>query len=371
MDRNRIAIVFACLAALTLVPEARSGPSSLVIGVQDRRLEIRNVDDFDPVANEQTSVRSTLTWMASEKLTVVVANGWADSFLGLDGTSISGMTDGRLRLLYRPTPDWVIGGGTVMPFGLYELTANEVQAAQWMWNPRSGFPLSGFGEGLGWEFTLARAFSLSERVSAGLAFAFLRHAEFELLGGETGKYRLGSETGFSAAIDWELGRGRMIRLDGGFVLFGSDELSGEEFIDQGNVKRLGAAIDYPFASYTLSFAVKGLAKSDNTFFETDSTGAPVEIAQPSGNYLYLDLRIGRAFSRKVLGYLGTRASFMDDSEYAIGANGTTVGFGPGIGYRASNAFSFTVQYNRIEGHGDGDVQLDGNDWLFTMEMRRP
>ncbi len=354
--------------------EAWAGPSSFVIGVQDRRLNIAGVDDpaggdFPAVDNEQTSVRSTWTWRTTEKLTVVAQTGWAKSFLELNDTELTGMTDGRLRLLYRPAPAWVLGVGTIIPFGLYELTANEVTAAQWTWNPRSGFPLSSFGAGLGYELTLARAFDLSDNVSAGFAGAFLKHAEFDLLAGGTGKYQLGDEFGLSSALDIRFARGRMLRLDFAYVLFGTDQLGGADFVDQGDQIQLGAQLHLPAGAFTTTWAVRGVTKGDNTLFQTDDADSLVEIAQASGSYLYFDGRVAYAFTRNFLFHVFGRITASDESEYAIGANGTSFQFGPGIGWRIGRSASVGLQYGYIDGHGDGDVSFDGSDILFTLELR--
>ena len=133
--------------------------SSLVVGVQDRRLDIEASFAENDVVNDQTSLRATYTWDMGDAVTIVAAGGAASSYLGLNDTRIGGPTDLRVRGLIHPGDTWVFGIGSIVPLGLYELTANEVTAAQWVWNPRSGFPLTRLGEGLGWVCSWPRSIS--------------------------------------------------------------------------------------------------------------------------------------------------------------------------------------------------------------------
>ncbi|NNF07354.1 MAG: hypothetical protein HKN21_11385, partial [Candidatus Eisenbacteria bacterium] len=159
------------LGLALLIPTSTLGATSLVVGIQDHRLNIDTgfLDDLDPVENNQKSLRATFTWDVNETFTVVAEGGGASSFLELTDETITGMTDLRLRGLYRVTDRWVLGAGTIIPFGLYELTSAEATTAQWTWNPRSGFPISSFGEGFGWEVTTAYGFPLGTDVTAGVA----------------------------------------------------------------------------------------------------------------------------------------------------------------------------------------------------------
>lgn len=366
MKGATIIITFALL--ITLAGTAAAGPVSLLIGVQDRRLHVVGVDELGPADNDQTSVRSTFTWRAGEKWTLVGASAWASSYLSVNDTRLSGATDGRFRLLYRPTPDWVIGGGTIFPFGLYELSANEVTAGQWMWNPRSGFPISSFGEGLGWEGTIARAFSLSGNITGGFGAAYVRHAKFDLLD-QGGEYRLGDEGGISLALDFDLGTDRKLRLDGAYVFFGTDRLNGEDHIDQGNQVTGLFSLDWPLGSFGSWWAARYTIKSDNTLYDDGDPESSLEISQPSGSYLFVDGRISHAAGQKALIFAQGRYSNMAGSDYPIGANGNSLAFGPGIGWKMSRSVSWSVQYSRIDGEGDGGVTFDGNDILFTLEMR--
>jgi hypothetical protein len=357
------------LALLALAFAASDAvPSSLVVGVQDRRLGVDlGVPELDPVGNSQTSVRATWTYDVSDALTLISQGGFASSYLELNDTRVSGTTDARFRALYRPRPDWALGAGTIVPFGVYELTAAEVTAAQWAWLPNGGFPLNRLGEGFGWELTAAKGFHLGPGATAGLAVAWLRHAEFKLLDPAVGgDYRLGTETSLSAATDFELSPAARLRIDGMYRLYGPDQLAGEDHVEQGDQGEVGMSLDAA-GPWTGSAGVRFVFKSDNEFTggEEDSVAS---FSQTPGTLILLDGRIGRAASEKVLLYLTGRVSLLSSTDYIQG-DGTTYAFGPGIGWVASPAVRVGLQYNYIVGEADDIEGFDGHDVLFTLEVR--
>lgn len=364
-----------------------AGSSSLVLGFQDRRLDIDTgledveelglPDGFDPVGNDQTSVRATWTWDMGERLTVVAQGGAASSYLELTDARLNGLTDVRLRALYRPTDAWAIGVGTIVPFGLYELNANEVTTAQWTWNPRSGFPIGAFGEGWGFEATIARGLPLSETVSAGFAAAYLQHAEFSLLDGELGRYRLGTEIGASVALDFLPERGRRLRATASYTLFGADRLGGIDVVDQGDKIALGLEAELPLGAFATAWGAQVALKGDNTIF-TAATDSLPQISQAPGTYLSFYGRGARAVSAAVSLFAEASVTMITGSEYAIGTDGHTLAFGPGVGWRASPSLAFTGRFQYVTGSGDRprlegipeeDLSFTGTDVLVTVEVR--
>ncbi|MEZ4649498.1 MAG: hypothetical protein R3E97_12090 [Candidatus Eisenbacteria bacterium] len=379
------ALVAATLVSVFDAREAVAG-SSLVLGVQDRRLDI----DLDltvagesvlaqSVDNSQTSLRATYTWDVNESFTVVATGGGASSYLGLNDTRLNGATDLRFRALYRPGDRFVVGVGTIVPMGLYELSANEVIAAQWVWNPRSGFPLSRFGEGWGWEFTSAYSIPITPNVSGGVAAAYLHHAEFDLLGEDTGLYRLGGELSLSGAVDWRLGHGRSLLLHGALRHFGSDELSGAEFVQKGTQFSGGGTAYVPFGAYFLRCGAKASYQGDNTF--TRAEGDTLAISEAAGSRYGLDVRIGRGTSDRVFVYLDGLVSFVDGTDYDIPVNGTVFSIGPGFGWRMNESFSLGTRLLWLTSSSDPVIRetdagrqettLDytGTDVLVTLEFR--
>ncbi|MCA9754402.1 MAG: hypothetical protein KDA27_01265 [Candidatus Eisenbacteria bacterium] len=387
IDNHRmLVVILLALAVQFIARDTAVAGASLVLGVQDRRLDIDLESSLDgesvlsqSVDNSQTSLRATYTWDIGESFTVVATGGGASSYLGLNDTRLNGATDLRVRALYQPNDRLVVGAGTVVPMGLYELSANEVVAAQWVWNPRSGFPLSRFGEGWGWELTSAYSIPITPNVSGGLAAAYLRHAEFDLLGEDTGLYRLGDELSLSGAIDWRLGSSRSLLLHGALRRFGSDELSGAEFVQKGVQISGGGTAYVPFGAYFLRCGAKASYQGDNTFTRAD--GDTLAISEAAGSRIGLDMRIGRGTSDRVFVYLDGLVSFVTGTDYDIPVNGTVFSVGPGFGWRIGKPFSLGARFLwltsssdpviRQTADGEQETSLDytGTDVLVTLEFR--
>jgi hypothetical protein len=379
MNRFMPRVVFAALLAAVALSgamptAARAQSASLVLGFQHRNLDIdtKLVPELDPIGNQQTSLRATYTWDMNERFTVVAQGGVASSYLELTDARLTGLTDLRLRGLYRPSPEWAIGVGTIVPFGLYELSANEVTTAQWTWNPRSGFPLNAFGSGWGWEITAARAFAITPTFTAGLAAGVLRHAEFNFLDLEEAKYRLGSEGSLSLALQWDLDRGRRLRTRIAGKLFGADQLAGENFVEQGSQVEIGANLDTPVGSWFSSWGARVLAKGDNSIEVPATPGVAdsvTQISQAPGTYLTLEGRLGRPVGESFQIYVEGTYTTISGSDYAVGANGNSTGFGPGFGWRVSPNLSLGGRFLILMGTGDADLEFDGQDFLITAEFR--
>ena len=361
-----VVVAFVLLSLFGQVFPAQA--SSLVVGVQDRRLDIAASFAEDDVVNDQTSLRATYTWNMGDALTLVAAGGAASSYLGLNDTRIEGPTDLRVRGLIHPGDHWVFGVGSVVPLGLYELTANEVTTAQWVWNPRSGFPLTRLGEGLGWEATIARAFEISGNTSLGIAAAFLRHGEFDLIEGGTASYRLGDSRSASAAIDWRLPGNGSALLDVSFANFGSDELSGAEYLSKGNQFGMGFGLSLPMGGFVTR------ANLDMTYqFDNELTAAAaadtIAISESGGSRVGLSGRIGHSLGRSVLLYVDGQFAMLTGSDYAIPINGTSTAIGPGFGWRAHDSFSLGAHLAFLSSTGDDDLDFTGTDVLVTLEFR--
>jgi hypothetical protein len=370
--RGRLACVMALLAMSFLSVTAALAQSSLVLGVQDRRLDIEASFAPDPIDNDQTSIRGTFTWELGDAWTVVAMSGAASSYLGLNDTRIGGMTDLRLRAIYRPTPEWVIGAGSVVPLGLYELTANEVTTAQWIWNPRSGFPLNRLGEGFGWEVTAARAVALTPRLSAGIAAGYLRHAEFDLLESGTGAYRLGSEMSTSIALDWRMADAAALVVDSQFRFFGADQIAGKDYVSQGNQFGIGATLELPLGAHVTRWGVRAAHKTDNELlYLTDEEAAADSIALSvaGGSTFGFEARVGRALSPSVLTYVEGAVDVVRGSDYALPTNGTAFSLGPGFGWRINDAFSVGGRLSWLHSTGTDDLDFTGRDLLLTLEYR--
>lgn len=358
--------------AASLLATTAFAESSLVLGIQDRRLDIDASFAPDPVDNDQTSVRGTFTWDLGEAWTVVAMSGAATSYLGLNDTRIGGMTDLRLRAIYRPTPEWVLAAGSVVPLGLYELTANEVTTAQWIWNPRSGFPLNRLGEGFGWELTAARAVPLTPRLSAGIAAGYLRHAEFDLLESGTGAYRLGPEFSASIALDWRLENAAVLIVDSRFRFFGNDRLAGKDYIEQGDQVDLGASLELPVGAYLTRWGMRIGHKTDNEllYLSDDQAAADsVAISVAGGSTFGFQARVGRALSPSVLAYAEGTLDVVSGSDYALPTNGTAVSIGPGFGWRINEMFSVGGRISWLHSSGTDDLDFTGRDVLITLEYR--
>ncbi len=354
------------VACMLLAP-GRVDATSLVVGVQDRRLDIDASFAEDSVQNDQTSVRATYTWDVNERLTLVATGGAASSYLGLNDTRVTGATDLRMRGLFRPTDEWVIGFGSIVPLGLYELSANEVVAAQWIWNPRSGFPLSRLGEGLGWELTAARAFQISGDTSLGLAAAYLRHAEFDLLDGNTGEYRLGDEVSVSAAVDWRFQGDVSALLDVSHRISQADELSGIEFVEKGARTSVGASVRIPGRSFVTQWTMRATFQGDNTLSAaaTDS----LAISEAAGIRLHLGGRVARSVGESTLIYLDGQLNRIAGTDYAVPTDGTAFLVGPGVGWRMNEQFSIGARLAFLSSSGDDDLDYTGTDALVTLEFR--
>lgn len=368
-----ILLVLHLLALHLLAPPVHAASSSsLLVGVQDRRLDFDlGVAGQDPIANEQTSVRSTLTWNLSDRWTFVAQGSGASSYLELNDTRLTGLTDVKVRALFRPTEAWAVGAGTILPFGLYELTANEVTTAQWAWIPGAGYPLNRFGEGFGWEVTAARAFRAGPGTTLGLAAAYLRHAEFQLLAGEAGDYRLGDEVGLSAGADWESPSGRTFGVDAVYRLFGADQISGSDAIEQGDQFDGGVRLGLPFGPFTTTWSLRGAWKGDNEITDRTDPDSVAQIAQAPGTYLSVDGRIGYALTRTLAVSIEGSLIDVSGSDYLGGAaDGATWSAGPGIGWRAAPGIAFGARYQYVHGTKDAGIDIDGHDLLVTMELTR-
>lgn len=350
-----------------LLAASAASATSLLVGVQDRRLDIDASFAPETVENDQTSLRVTYTWDLGDAFTLVATGGGASSYLGLNDTRLNGATDLRLRGLYRIGDRFVVGAGSIVPMGLYELAANEVTAAQWVWNPRSGFPLSRFGEGWGWELTSAWSFPLGGDLSAAVAGAYLHHAEFDLLGDETGLYRLGNEVSVSGALDWRPADGSSLLLQAAYRSFGSDELGGEEFLEKGGQFSLGGSASLPLGAFVLSSAARLAVQADNSFAPAE--GDTVAISEAAGTRYGLDLRVGRGVGEDGLVYLDALYAVVAGTDYAIPVDGSAFSVGPGFGWRMGDPISLGARLLWVDSSGDDDLSYTGTDLLITLEYR--
>ena len=346
---------------------SRAEATSLLLGIQDRRLDIDASFAPEIVENDQTSLRATYTWDIGDAFTVVATGGGASSYLGLNDTRLNGATDLRLRALYRPNDRWVLGLGSIVPMGLYELSANEVTAAQWVWNPRSGFPLSRFGEGWGWEVTSAFAFPITANVSGGAAAAYLHHAEFDLLGNETGLYRLGSELSVSGALDWRFPGDRSLLLNASYRTSGSDQLSGVDFVEKGDQISIGSTASVPFGSFFTRWSARLSVQGDNKFVLAE--GDTLAISESAGTRWGIDVRVGRSAGENVFVYFDGLYSAIGGSDYQIPINGSAFSLGPGVGWRIGPPISLGARFLWLDSTGDDDLSYSGTDVLVTVEYR--
>ncbi|MCC7142616.1 MAG: hypothetical protein IT349_11005 [Candidatus Eisenbacteria bacterium] len=369
--RVRLA-AFVLLGGLPFVPGLAWSDASLVFGVQSRQLDIdTGIEGLAPVFNTQTSARVNYTWEMSERWTVVAQGGAARSFLELTDQTLSGPTDARLRVLFRPDDAWAIGCGTIVPLGLYELSAAEVTTAQWTWVPRSGFPITRFGEGWGFEANVAYGRALSRDWTLGLGAAWLRHAEFPLLSGGAGDYQLADETSLSLALDNDLGRSRRLRLDLAYRAYGYDRLEGIDWGNQGSSLDLGSALDLPIGRFRTAASVRVGLKGDNRLTDGTNPDSLFTFTQSPGLNLSADARAATAFGSRWLLSLESRYLLTSESDYFGGtADGNSIAFGPGLGCRLSRALSLSARYMYVTGRGKFDLSLSGHDVLFTVELRQ-
>lgn len=362
----------AVIGALALATGVAWSDASLVLGLQSRQLDIdTGVEGLDPVFNTQTSARVNYTWEMSERWTMVAQGGAARSFLELTDQTLAGPTDARLRVLFRPDDAWAIGCGAILPLGLYELNAAEVTTAQWTWVPRSGFPITRFGEGWGFEANAAYGRALSRDWTLGLGAAWLRHAEFPLLSGGAGDYRLADETSLSLALDNDLGRSRRLRLDLALRAYGFDRLEGIDWVEQGTSVDLGSALDIPIGRFRTAASVRVGLKGDNRLTDGTNPDSLFTFTQSPGLNLSADARAATAFGSRWLLSLESRYLLTSGSDYFDGtADGQTIAFGPGLGCRLSRALSVSARYMFVTGSGKSNLSLSGHDLLATVEFRQ-
>lgn len=246
-----------------------------------------------------------------------------------ESLDLNGAADVTAQLLYRlPGNRLMLEGGINLPAGKKELTAEELDVARSLAHPVLGFTLKQYGRGLDLSGGVAAATLLGPSVSAGAGAGVIIPGGYALLEGEE-DYTPGTEIAVSAGIDvgsTESPQDPMLRLDGSYRMYGTDQLGDADIFEEGDQIELQALGRTGLGPLLLSSWNRLVLKADNVVFE-DAGDSIEETQEASGTtfagQLGLDLPVGETAAVGLQGewrvYDGSEGGRRD---------GTALGFGP-------------------------------------------
>jgi hypothetical protein len=239
--------------------------------------------------------------------------------------------------------------------------------------PLLGFPLKQYGEGLDFSAGFSVASPLSPAVSIGAGASYLVHGDYRLVD-QGDDFKPGAEIAITAGLDIQpQGRpGSMIRLDGVYRLYQTDELGGVEIFEEGNQLELQAEATLPVGQAAVSALARTVLKSDNTSLSV--AGSTVgEITAAAGTSVLTRLAVTIPLGSSLRGGLLGEVGLFDGSDLQ-GENGNVIGIGPLVSIALGGGTALRVGGMALSGSletspDEPDENLSGLAGFLTLSWR--
>jgi hypothetical protein len=161
--------------------------------------------------------------------------------------TLSGLTDTEVRVTLGLRGDMLrLSAIGLLPTGVRELTAAEMDVAGVVAADLLPFAISNWGTGGGVGLSAAAALPLSAGTALGLSAGYVLAREFEPLAETSFAYRPGSQLHVRAAVDQSIGSAGKASLQLVFQRFGTDEAQGANIYQAGD--RMQVVGSYAFAA---------------------------------------------------------------------------------------------------------------------------
>lgn len=321
---------------------------------------------------------------AGERFDIVALGAWAKTTLdfGDEEAQLSGITDAKLKGIWRPASQAFLSLGLNLPIGKRTLFQGddaaparpgqlrplhsgsdhrEVEVAQAMSSPMLGFRARRMGEGFDVEIGAGVAARLSSTLSVGAGGAYTVKGSYDLYETPDGlvDFKPGGEASASAGFDWRPAEGSLVRLDVAGRTFQKDESLGETVYQAGTQVEIEALMARVTPRTSVRIRARNVVKEDDRKFET--AGAEIlTTAVRSSNSLWAAGEVYfKAVSALALGLEG-RVGVFGDSDAGL-SDGSTASFGPGVRWStAHHQLGITAQW--LHGNAeDNTLDLTGLD----------
>jgi hypothetical protein len=304
--------------------------------------------------------------------TLLAYGAYASTTLELDDgdeTTLSGITDVRVKGIYRLMDRAQVSLGVNLPIGKQTLEqsdeeggARELEVAQAMWSPILGFRTKRMGAGFDIELGAGYATPLSPTSTLGISAAYVAKGEYDLFETEDGvtTFRPGSEISGTIGLDFRPSEGTLLRFDLTGRSYGDDESNDLKVFKPGTQLELDAT--FARITNTWNFALRGrnVSRTDDELI-ADSGDDVVRTTVSAPNSLW---GLGQAYYQiRPTVAIGGEAELgaFGESETVL-ADGTTFGIGPGVRIGAAGARRITIRALYLTGNAlDENVDLSGFD----------
>lgn len=315
----------------------------------------------------QMSTPMSLNLRLGRSLSAVFYGAYAQTKLepkGGTSTSLSGLTDIRARLFLRSGSGMVISAGVSLPTGKHSLTTAEETLAAVAANDVLGFRVRRYGEGVGAEFGLTRAFQAGSDGAFALGASAVYKGEYAPNEGSTAKYRPGSELSVSAGYDHHTPR-TLVRLNASGRLYTKDQAGGLNVFKQAKQILLEERIVSTLGDHLNNdLSARQLLKGQDEFYSAKSDVPPTTTDNGSsvGISDRLELETSSGLKLAAIG----EGSFYGKNETGY-EKAHLLGFGGEIGYAASKNTLVRVSGKILTGTADpGQVKLSGMEGAVTL-----
>ncbi len=301
-----------------------------------------------------------------DRFDIVLFGAWARTTLdfGADEAALSGITDSRLKGVWRPNRNTFLSVGTNLPAGKRTLfqgndtvapgrplttTARraagssgstrplhsgtdhrEVEVAQAMSSPLLGFRARRMGEGFDLELSGGVAARLSSTVSIGAGAGYAVKGAYDLYETPDGTvdFKPGGEASASAGFDWRPADGALLRLDVAGRTFQDDESLGEKVYRAGTQIEVEALMARVTPKTSVRITARNVVKEDDERFETAGDEI-LSTAVRSSNSLWAAGEVYVVAVASIALGVEARAGVFGDSDAGL-SDGSTAAIGPGV-----------------------------------------
>ena len=315
----------------------------------------------------QMSVPMSLNLRLGKSLSAVLYGAYAQTKVAPKGgtsTSLSGLTDVRARLFLRSGGGMVLSAGVSLPTGKHSLTAAEEPLAAVAANDVLGFRVRRYGEGVGAEFGLTRAFEAGSDGAFALGASAVYKGEYAPSEGSTARYKPGSELSVSAGYDHHT-PSTLLRLNASGRLYTKDQAGGLNVFQQASQILLEERLVSTLGNHLNNdLSARQLLKGQNKLYSATADVPPTTTDNGSNVGIVERLELESSSGLKL-------AATAEGSFYGKNDTGFDkahlLGFGGEIGYAASSNALLRVAGKILTGTADpGQVKLSGFEGSATL-----
>lgn len=266
--------------------------------------------------------------------------------------------------------------GVTVPSGKRALDLREVEVAQMLGLPVLGFGLRQLGRGLEWGGGASLAMPMRSGVMASAGIGGVIREPFELLAGHD-DFRPAPELAITAGADAgePLGdRGRPLRADLTYRLFGRDQQSGQAVFEEGGQLEIQAQTQQGGDGFQSRTMLRAVIKADNraigptgsTIGDLEASSGNSLVAHASGDWPWRNRgRVGLEGEWNLIGGSDTFAR-----------NGRAFGVGPSLDWSFRRGFELGVRAMYLWGSldaaaGGSRMDLRGSSYTAMLQWAPP